>query len=61
MTSDDVRRLADFLAAVTEATTKYGVEIGAYGPADIRINDDEVMQMRWDAERSQYDATPQSA
>ncbi|MFI1197713.1 hypothetical protein ACH4T9_31255 [Micromonospora sp. NPDC020750] len=61
MTSDDARRLAGFLAAITEATAKHGVEIGAYGPADMRIDEDTVMQIRWDAERSQYDASPQTA
>ncbi|WP_328339513.1 hypothetical protein [Micromonospora sp. NBC_00421] len=61
MTSDDIRRLADFLAILNDATTKHGIEVGAYGPADLRIDEDTVMQIRWDEERGEYLAAPQTA
>ncbi|WBB73249.1 hypothetical protein O7602_26780 [Micromonospora sp. WMMD1128] len=60
MTSDDLRRFADFLAAVNEASTTHGVTIGAYGPADVRVDEDTVMRIAWDEEHSQYVASPET-
>lgn len=54
LTPRDVQMLADAMAALTEMTRKTGVEIDAYGPADVQVNADSVVKVRWIADDRQY-------
>jgi hypothetical protein len=51
--SDQLRALADFLAAITEATKKHGVRIDSHQAASCAIGDN-TLNVRWDEENSRY-------
>lgn len=48
LTSQDLQRLAGFLSAMTAATAEYGMRLGAYGPVDLQVTEDNSVSISWD-------------
>lgn len=60
MSASDADSLANLLDALTKATVKTGVMLGAYGPFDVRLpdrpegGDGSALSVRWDDDASAY-------
>lgn len=53
LNSAQLRRLSDFLEALTEATNEETVRLGAYGSVSVSV-DGVALDVQWDDEQDQY-------